>query len=171
MSDAVPLDLEAYDRALPRKRMAAGVLFLDAGGRVLLVDPVYKETWDIPGGVVDADEAPGQAAVREVREELGLTLPLGPLLVVDWIPPSAGSSISVASEGLMMVFDGGILAADRVAAIVLQRAELRGWAFVGADQLHEFLHDRLTRRIRAALRARHAGTALYLENGFESGPA
>lgn len=171
MSDTVPLDLEAYDRGLPRKRMGAGVLFFDAGGRVLLVDPVYKATWEIPGGVVDADESPGQAAVREVQEELGLTLPLGPLLVVDWIPPSAGSSISVASEGLMTVFDGGILAVEQVAAIVLQNTELRGWAFVGADGLDDFVHDRMARRLRAAIGARQAGAAVYLENGHPTGAA
>jgi 8-oxo-dGTP diphosphatase len=106
MSDTEPLDLEAYDRSLARKRMGAGVLFLDAGGRVLLVDPVYKDPWEIPGGVVDADESPGQAAVREVREELGLALPLGRLMVVDWVPPGPPRSDALASEGLMMVFDG-----------------------------------------------------------------
>lgn len=36
--------------SLPRKRMAAGALFVDGLGRVLLVDPVYRGTWDLPGG-------------------------------------------------------------------------------------------------------------------------
>lgn len=165
MSDAAPMDLETYDRSLARKRMAAGVLFFDAGGRVLLVDPVYKDPWEIPGGVVDADESPGRAAVREVQEELGLTLPLGRLLTVDWVPPRPPRSDALASEGLMMVFDGGVLTAEQVAGIVLQREELRGWAFVPPDRLHEFLNDRLTRRVRSCLRAREAGVTLYLEDG------
>ena len=37
----VQLSSEEYDRTLPRKRVAAGVLFFDVEGRVLLVDPVY----------------------------------------------------------------------------------------------------------------------------------
>lgn len=168
MSDAAPMDLETYDRSLARKRMGAGALFFDAGGRVLLVDPVYKDPWEIPGGVVDADESPGQAAVREVQEELGLVLPLGRLLVVDWVPPRPPRSDAVASEGLMMVFDGGTLTATQVAAIVLQREELRGYAFVPEDQVHRFLNDRLTRRVRSALRARAAGTTLYLEDGHHT---
>jgi 8-oxo-dGTP pyrophosphatase MutT (NUDIX family) len=38
---------------------------------VLLVDPVYRDTWDLPGGAVEAEESP-HAACREVAEELGL---------------------------------------------------------------------------------------------------
>ena len=40
-----------YSATLPRKRMAAGVLFRDHDGRVLLVEPVYKDYWEIPGAV------------------------------------------------------------------------------------------------------------------------
>jgi hypothetical protein len=31
-----------------RKRVAADVLIRDPAGRVLLVDPTYKEHWDLP---------------------------------------------------------------------------------------------------------------------------
>ncbi|WP_169813104.1 NUDIX domain-containing protein [Nocardia jejuensis] len=67
--------------------MGAGLLFVDELGRVLLVEPTYKDHWELPGGVVEGGESPGAAAVREVREELGLDVPLGQLLVVDWVPP------------------------------------------------------------------------------------
>jgi ADP-ribose pyrophosphatase YjhB (NUDIX family) len=60
--------LAEYDRGLPRKRMAAGVLLFDACGRVLLVDPVYKDYWDVPGGVVESNESPRDAARRELGE-------------------------------------------------------------------------------------------------------
>ncbi|MFI9275970.1 NUDIX domain-containing protein [Kitasatospora sp. NPDC052896] len=53
---------------MPRKRVAAGVLFVDAEGRVLLVGPVYKEPWEIPGGGVEWDESPRTGATREVKE-------------------------------------------------------------------------------------------------------
>jgi 8-oxo-dGTP diphosphatase len=34
----------------------------------------YPDVWDLPGGHVEADETPTDAVVREVQEELGVTL-------------------------------------------------------------------------------------------------
>jgi len=65
---------EEYYAQLPRKRVAAGALFYDEQGRVLILKPSYKEGWTIPGGVVDENEAPLDACVREVQEEIGLVL-------------------------------------------------------------------------------------------------
>lgn len=44
------LPVEQYVAELSRKQMAAGVLFRDVHGRVLLVEPSYKPNWEIPGG-------------------------------------------------------------------------------------------------------------------------
>ena len=51
-----------FTATLPRKRMGAGVLLSDELGRVLLVEPTYKPSWEVPGGVVEADESPRAAA-------------------------------------------------------------------------------------------------------------
>jgi ADP-ribose pyrophosphatase YjhB (NUDIX family) len=83
--------------------MAAGVLFRDERGRVLLVKPSYKAGWEIPGGYVEPGESPKQAASREVREELGVQPPIGRLLVVDGAPhPDEGDKV-------LFIFDGGEL--------------------------------------------------------------
>jgi hypothetical protein len=89
---------------LPRVRAAAGVLFFDAAGRVLLVKPTYKRDWEIPGGMSERDESPLATCVREVREELGIEPVIGRLLGVDWVPPQG-----VWDAGLMFVFDGKVL--------------------------------------------------------------
>jgi 8-oxo-dGTP diphosphatase len=34
----------------------------------------YPDTWDLPGGHIEADETAQKALVRELREELGVTL-------------------------------------------------------------------------------------------------
>lgn len=38
----------------------------------------YPDVWDLPGGHVVGDETPGQALVRELREELGIAIEIPP---------------------------------------------------------------------------------------------
>ena len=154
---SVPAD---HTATLPRKRMGAGVLLTDAAGRVLLVEPTYKYHWEIPGGAVEADESPYDAAVREVKEELGLRVTPGRLLVVDWVPPQAGRT-----EGVMFIYFGGILDADRERDIVLPAAELRSWAWCTEPEAEARLSQLLARRVRAAVQASGQDTTSYLENG------
>lgn len=153
-----------YTATLPRKRMGAGVLFVDAAGRVLLVEPTYKPYWEIPGGAVEADESPRDAAARELKEELGLSRPIGVLLAVDWVPPRPGRT-----EGLMLVFDGGLLPPQDAEAISVPADELRGIAWCTAEQAAERLSPLLARRVAACVAARAAGQTVYLENGSPVG--
>jgi 8-oxo-dGTP pyrophosphatase MutT (NUDIX family) len=61
--------------------VAGFVLFQAPDGRVLLLrrsetgDHVGE--WDLPGGKVEGDENVAEAAIREVKEEIGLTVGLG----------------------------------------------------------------------------------------------
>lgn len=150
-----------FTATLPRKRMGAGVLLSDDQGRVLLVEPTYKDYFEIPGGAVEADESPYAAVVREIKEELGLPVQPGRLLVTDWVPPRPGRT-----EGLMMVFDGGVLGPEQAAQIRLPAEELRSWAWCTEQEAGQRLSELLARRIVAALRARAENTTVYLENGF-----
>lgn len=150
-----------YTATLPRKRMGAAALFSDDAGRALVVEPTYKDYWEIPGGGVEADESPYTAVVRELKEELGLSVQPGRLLVTDWVPPRPGRT-----EGLMLVFDGGILTPEQTEQIRLPDEELRSWAWCTEQEAGERLSELLARRISAAMRARAEGTVLYLENGF-----
>ncbi|MGH3666373.1 MAG: NUDIX domain-containing protein, partial [Egibacteraceae bacterium] len=67
---------------LPRKVVAAAVLCRDPDGRLLVVHDAFKRHWTIPGGVVDPDEDPRSAAVREAREESGVAVTAGAVLGV-----------------------------------------------------------------------------------------
>jgi 8-oxo-dGTP diphosphatase len=146
--------------ALPRKRMGAGMLFTDGIGRVLLVDPIYKQPWDVPGGIVEADESPHAAATREIEEELSIAITPGRLLVVDWVPAQAQRP-----DAVLFIFDGGVLTATQSAQIRLQPDELQGWAWVPLAKLHERLSPLLTRRVTAAVDAKLHDTTAYLEYG------
>jgi 8-oxo-dGTP pyrophosphatase MutT (NUDIX family) len=66
----------------PRKIAAAAVLCRDPAGRLLVVYDRFKRSWTIPGGVVDADEDPAAAAVREAWEEAGTKVDTDRLLGV-----------------------------------------------------------------------------------------
>jgi 8-oxo-dGTP pyrophosphatase MutT (NUDIX family) len=149
-----------YDQALPRKRVAVGVLFFDDQDRIMLVDPIYKDPWDIPGGAVDADESPRAGAHREIKEELGLDLPPGRLLAVDWTAPRPDRS-----EGIVFIYDGGHLTAEQLATIQLQPEELRAYEFVPLPHTTDRLIPLLARRIHHSAHARTHHTTLYLENG------
>ena len=149
-----------YVANLARKRVGAAVLFTDPAGRVLLVEPTYKEYWEVPGGAVDADESPYDAAVRELKEELGLSVSPGRLLVVDWVPPRPGRT-----EGVMFVYDGGGLSHTQAAEILVPPDELAGWAWCTLAEARERLSDLLARRVEAALRARRDHDTAYLESG------
>lgn len=142
-----------------RPRMAAGALFFDEAGRVLLVEPTYHDYRDIPGGYIEPGESPLQACVREVHEELGITPPIGRLLAVDWAPtPREGDKV-------LYLFDGGTPGPDALDAIVLQEEELAGYSFHAIGELAELTIERLARRLTAAAEAREAGTVAYLEHG------
>lgn len=138
---------------------AAGALLLDERDRVLLVEPTYKDHWEIPGGLIEAGETPSQACARELAEELGLTRQPGRLLVVDWAPhPTAGDRV-------LFVFDGGYLDDAEIAAIHLPADELASYEFLPPEQALERLIPRLSRRVEAAVRARTEGGTVYLEHG------
>src|SRR5699024_6407182 len=120
---------------------------VDEADRVLLVRPGYKRRWDVPGGYVEPGESPLGGCSREVQEELGLTLTLGPLLVVDWAPAEA------EGDKILFIFDGGTLTADQLSAIRLQPSELVEYAFHDLTQADELLIPRLARRLAQALDA------------------
>ncbi|KOU08253.1 NUDIX hydrolase [Streptomyces sp. MMG1522] len=152
----------AYIAGLPRVLAGAASLFRDAEGRVLLVEPNYREGWALPGGTVESDagESPRQGARRETAEEIGLDIAPGRLLAVDWVQ-GAGRPPIVA-----YLYDGGVLDADRLAAIRIQQEELLSWRLVAPADLDGYLLGSLHGRVRAALEVLTSGSGTAeLENG------
>jgi 8-oxo-dGTP diphosphatase len=151
---------DEYVASLARKRMGAAALIRDQAGQVLLVDPVYRETWGLPGGSVEAEESPQAACRREIDEELGLDRLAGRILAVDWVP-----SRPELPEGLILIYDGGTLTSSEISAIRVPPDELAGFALVPAGEVAERVTPLLARQISASLAALAAGTVASLENG------
>jgi ADP-ribose pyrophosphatase YjhB (NUDIX family) len=132
---------------MARPRVAAGMLIRDAAANVLLVKPTYKDGWDIPGGYVEPNESPTQAAERELLEELSLERRCGRLLVVDWAPhPAEG-------DKLLFVFDGGLLDRQDEEQPQPDGEEIGEARFWPADQFGDLMPARLARRLQVAFNA------------------
>ncbi|WP_369211792.1 NUDIX domain-containing protein [Streptomyces flavofungini] len=162
-------DYATYIAGLPRVLVGAGALFRDAGGRVLLVEPSYREGWALPGGTVESDEGetPRQGARRETAEEIGLDVGLGRLLAVDWVPAEAGR---VRPPLVAYLYDGGVLTPEQLASIRLQEEELLSWRLVEPGDVTGLLPDALGRRVTAALGVLANGEhTAELENGHRVG--
>ncbi|QTE02041.1 NUDIX domain-containing protein [Streptomyces cyanogenus] len=155
-------DFAAYIASLPRVLAAAAALFRDAEGRVLLVEPNYREGWALPGGTIESDdgETPRQGARRETLEEIGLDRELGRLLAVDWVHGTGRPPL------VAYLYDGGVLTETDLKAIRLQEEELLSWRLVAREELTAHLPGALGLRVLTALDvlAADSGTA-ELENG------
>jgi 8-oxo-dGTP pyrophosphatase MutT (NUDIX family) len=152
--------VEQYVAGLSRKRMAAGVLLRDAEVRVLLVEPSYKPNWEIPGGAVEADESPWATATRESAEELGWGRPLGRLLVVDYVGPQDSRP-----EGVVFVFDGGVLEETDVVGMVLADGEIVSVAFHTLAEARGKVKPLLADRLAVAVEAVEQRVTALCEQG------
>jgi ADP-ribose pyrophosphatase YjhB (NUDIX family) len=153
------IDPKTWYAQLPSFYATTAALITEAGtGRVLLVKPTYRDHWTFPGGYLEADEYPHDGCAREIREELGLHLQPGPLLLVDWAPAAEPRPRPLIS----LTFDCGELAPD--IPIRLDDDELSAWAFLNEHEAAARLPGNVAPRVAAALYARRDRTTVYLGN-------
>ncbi|WP_062357579.1 NUDIX domain-containing protein [Herbidospora yilanensis] len=150
----IPADV--FYARLHRVIPAAAGFVTDADDRVLLVKPNYRDLWGWPGGHVDEGETPEEACGRELREEVGLTLPVGRLLVVHWVPEKDERPFPLVH----FTFDCGTLPDG--ARISLQEEELDDWGFFTPAEADKILPDWQAMRLHASVAARASGGLTYL---------
>ncbi|RQX16758.1 NUDIX domain-containing protein [Micromonospora ureilytica] len=138
---------------------AAAAFITDRAGNVLLVKPTYRDHWAFPGGYVDEGEYPHDACAREIREELGISVVVGDLLVVDWAPPAGQRPRAIVS----FTFDCGSIA--NLDGLVLPGQELEDAAFFSPREAEQRLPDNVVARVQAATSARDLHAPLYLAGG------
>ncbi len=95
-------------------------------GRWLMVKPVYRPGWSLPGGLLDRGETPEQAVVREFSEELGLAI------VVESQPWVVYDS---AMRRVDAIFRASVGAEVDLDAIEVRTPELDGVAWFDPDDL------------------------------------
>lgn len=127
------------------KKISVGALVLDQQDRLLLVNPSYKERWDLPGGILERHEDPVSGLVREVREELGVDCRVGELRAVDY-----GSSDWEGAEVILLTFSATLTPADP-ARFTLAPGELLEAAYVEVERAIGMVTPRMSDRLGVAL--------------------
>jgi len=117
---------------LPTKRVIAQGRLRDEDGRILLCRLTYKKEWDLPGGVVEVGEAPAAGLAREIREELGVSVEVGDLLTVNWLPAWRGWD-----DACVFLFDLGRVDASFTGEMQLQPTEIVGVEWCDAEAVRE----------------------------------
>jgi len=95
---------------------------------VLVVKANYKAYWTFPGGLIDPGETPKEAAIREVFEEVGLT-----------IPPNSVSFVAIVArksriaETYQFIFEATL---DAISShtVTLQASEIDESAFISKTE-------------------------------------
>lgn len=165
MSIYTPLESAQWFAGLPKLALSANAVLRDDRGRVALVRNTYRDGWSLPGGVVDDNEPPAAACVRELAEELGYEMPrdrLGPLLAVQWAQRANG----VTLQFLSLTFDAGVC--EQPDKLRPQPEEIAEIGFFALDALPAGTRPFIVRRLGAI--GSRPGGVVYLEETLDRHP-
>lgn len=151
---------EQYAETVLKATAFACLYFTDEDDRPLQLHSVYSPAhpWQLVGGTMDKGERPWETAVREGREETGLTVP-GPPRLLATVYGLPGAEWPYSTIG--MVFDGGRLTAAQIRGITLdpqEHDEVRVLPLAGWKAL---MPRRDFARLSAVEEARRTGEAAY----------
>lgn len=117
--------------------LVAACALIDSGGRVLIAQrPLDKQMgglWEFPGGKLEAGEGPEQALIRELKEELAITVK------AECLAPFSFASHPYADFHLLMPlficrrWDGIAQAKEHLALKWVQPKELGNYPMPPAD--------------------------------------
>jgi 8-oxo-dGTP diphosphatase len=124
---------KAFLKTLPKKRISVGIVILNQANEVLMVKPTYKDHWTLPGGVVDQNESPREACIRETLEETGLKIK--PKLILATLYTK---DPKYSDESIHLMFFAGKINQKRIDSIITAKGEIEKFQFVCIDELHKF---------------------------------
>ncbi|WP_245766993.1 NUDIX hydrolase [Streptomyces colonosanans] len=153
---------EQYAETVLKATAFACVYFTDEEDRPLQLHSVYSPThpWQFVGGTMDPGERPWQTAVRECREETGITPP-GPARLLASVYSLPGAEWPYSTVGL--VFDGGRLTEEQIRGIALDPDEHDEARVLPLQEWEPLMPPRDFARLSAVMEARRTGTAAYFD--------
>ena len=120
-----------------RERVArpggSAVVANDSEGRVLLVKAYYKNYWSFPGGWIEFDQTPLDAAVLEFKEEVGLDIKRDSLSLLFML-----NRQSEIMQSYQFIFKTStIVTKDMVAEVKIQEEEITDYKFATREEILE----------------------------------
>lgn len=151
---------ELYAATVPKTTAFACMYFTDMDDRPLQLHSVYSPAhpWQLVGGTMDLGERPFETAVRECREETGLTPP-GPPRLLATVFGLPGAEWPHSTIGC--VFDGGRLTAQQISDIALSPSEHDEVRVLPLGEWEALMPPRDFARLSAVESARRTGEAAY----------
>ena len=125
-----------------RHPIGVGVVGFNNQNQVLLLRHVFhpRAPWGIPGGWLDRNEAPADCALRELREETGISAVLGPVITIAKDSPPAHLGIYYEAS----------IEEDPVSL----SSEILEWAWFNTDALPEVMLPSVRLAIETAVHSR-----------------
>ncbi len=111
-------------------KLLASVVFLKVKDEFLIIDRAKLPFgWALPGGRVEPDELPVDAAVREMHEECGVDLS-GNTLEFNGVYSSANSTYLVHLYSCIL---------DTKPDIKIQETEVKDYKWITSNNIHDFI--------------------------------
>lgn len=140
----------------PSHVLATGVLVWDENGRLLMVKTHNRDALILPGGQVESGESPAIAGQREVLEEAGPKVIIGPLLAVQHLEAEG-----VKPSSVQFVFDSEPVV--DASALTLQE-EIAAAHWLHPEEAVGLDGARGQARLRAALLAHSGGPVTFIDS-------
>ena len=147
-----------YQKNLPKKRMGVGALIFNNKDEILLVKPTYKDHWSYVGGVVDENESPKEALIREIKEEIGLKITR-----LDFVAVTYYHETKDKTENLQFKFTAGKLSESQIKKIKIDHKEIANFKFFKIKEAESVLSRTSFDRLLECMKAIKNKKAIYVD--------
>jgi len=156
-----PQDIFSAAVDLPKKRVGTSMMIVNENEEIIIVKPVYREYWSLPGGIVEQHESPRSACIREVKEEVGIDIVNPRCLCVHWEAPTDNKE-----ESVRFVFLG---ASTQTHFNLESSDEIAECRFSPITEALRLMNKTTSALVRASLKALQNNRIIYFEDDEELG--